>query len=117
MPDRRTLIHAVAALALGSTFAWAAPKTRTIRVVARKFQFVPAEIRVRKGEAVTLQFSAPEVPMGVNFADFGTRADIVPGRVATLRLVPESVGRYTFVCDVFCGSGHEEMSGTLIVDA
>lgn len=53
--------------------------------------------------------------MGANFADFKQRVDIMPGKVATLRLTLDQVGRYTFLCDVFCGSGHEEMSGTLVV--
>jgi cytochrome c oxidase subunit II len=62
-----------------------------------------------------LRFTAPEVPMGANFPDFKQRIDIVPGAVATLRLTPEQAGNFVFLCDVFCGKGHEEMSGTLIV--
>ena len=53
--------------------------------------------------------------MGVSFADFKQRIDIVPGKVATLRLAREQAGSFVFLCDVFCGSGHEEMSGTLVV--
>jgi cytochrome c oxidase subunit 2 len=32
-----------------------------------------------------------------------------------LQLTPDKSGTFTFLCDVFCGTGHEEMSGTLIV--
>ena len=115
--NRRTLMSAAAALALGSAaiLALAKPKARVIKIVARKFDFVPGEIRVKKGETVTLQFTAPEVPMGFNLADFGVRTDIVPGKVATLQLTPDKAGTFTFLCDVFCGSGHEDMNGTLIV--
>lgn len=116
-PHRRHLLGAAGALALSSIAALASakPKERVIKVIAKKFEFVPAEIRVKRGEAVVLQFTAPEVPMGFNLADFGLRADIVPGKVATLRLTPDKAGSFTFLCDVFCGSGHEDMSGTLIV--
>ena len=115
--SRRTIMSAAGALALGSVaaIALAKPKTRVIKVVAKKFEFLPGEIRVKQGETVTLQFTAPEVPMGVNFADFNLRADIVPGKVSTMQLTPDKTGSFTFLCDVFCGSGHEEMSGTLIV--
>ena len=108
---------ASAALALGSAAVIAAParKPRVIKVVAKKFEFVPGEIHVRNGETVTLQFTAPEVPMGFNLADFKLRADIVPGKVASLDFTPDRTGSFTFLCDVFCGTGHEEMSGTLIV--
>ena len=117
---RRAFLGSACALALASgavvTIARAAAgQGRVVDVVARKFEFDPPEIRARKGEPLTLRFTAPEVPMGANFADFHARVDIVPGQVATLQFVPDRAGTFTFVCDVFCGSGHEDMSGTLVV--
>lgn len=116
---RRTLMSAAGALALSSVvvlaFAKPKPKERVIKVIAKKFEFVPREIRVKQGETVLLQFTAPEVPMGFSLPDFGLRADIMPGKLATLRLTPDKTGSFDFLCDVFCGSGHEDMSGTLIV--
>jgi cytochrome c oxidase subunit II len=116
--NRRQALRAAGAVLLaGSAAALAAAesKPRVIKVIARKFVFVPAEIRVKKGETVVLQFTAPEVPMGFNLPDFSARADIIPGKVSTLRLTPDKTGSFTFACDVFCGSGHEDMAGTLIV--
>jgi cytochrome c oxidase subunit 2 len=108
---------AAGAFTLSSMLAIASakPKARVIKVVARKFEFVPGEIHVKEGETVTLQFSAPEVPMGFNLADFKLRADLMPGKLTSVELTPDKAGTFTFVCDVFCGTGHEEMSGTLIV--
>ena len=110
-------MSAAGAIALRSVMVLAAakPKARVIKVVAKKFEFVPGEIHVKQGETVTLQFTAPEVPMGFNLADFKLRADIVPGKVVSLELTPDKTGTFTFLCDVFCGTGHEDMSGTLIV--
>jgi cytochrome c oxidase subunit II len=116
--NRRQALRAAGAVLLaGSAAALAAAesKPRVIKVIARKFVFVPAEIRVKKGETVVLQFTAPEVPMGFNLPDLSARADIIPGKVSTLRLTPDKTGSFTFACDVFCGSGHEDMAGTLIV--
>ena len=115
--SKRILLNAAGALALGSlsVLALAKPKARVIKVVAKKFVFVPNEIRVKKGEAVVLQFTAPEVPMGFNLADFNLRTDIIPGKAASLLLTPDKAGSFIFVCDIFCGSGHEDMNGTLIV--
>jgi cytochrome c oxidase subunit 2 len=113
---KRTLLLATAALTLGAgAYAAGKAKPRVIKVVAKKFEFVPAEIRVKQGETVSLQFTAPEVPMGVNLADFNQRVDVVPGKTALLEFTPDKVGTFTFLCDVFCGSGHEDMSGTLVV--
>ena len=118
---RRTLLGAAGALALSSVAVLAfakpkpTPKQRVIKVIAKKFEFVPREIRVKQGETVLLQFTAPEVPMGFSLPDFSLRADIMPGKIATLRLTADKTGSFDFLCDVFCGSGHEDMSGTLIV--
>ena len=119
--NRRTLMNAAGALALSSVAVLAfaqsnkKPKERVIKVIAKKFVFVPNEIRVKQGETVVLQFTAPEVPMGFSLPDFAVRADIMPGKVTTLRLTPDKSGSFDFLCDVFCGSGHEEMNGKLIV--
>src|SRR5450631_3848163 len=115
--SRRALMGVAGVIVLSSmvVLASAKPKARVIKVVAKKFEFVPAEIHVKKGETVTLRFTAPEVPMGFNLDDFKLRTDIVPGKVVTLQLTPDKTGSFTFLCDVFCGAGHEEMSGTLIV--
>ena len=115
--DRRHLLSTAAALALGSVavLSSAKPKERVIKIIAKKFVFVPSEIHVKQGETVLLQFTAPEVPMGFSLPDFALRTDILPGKVATLRLTPDKTGSFDFLCDLFCGSGHEEMNGKLIV--
>lgn len=115
--DRRRWLAAMGGAALAAASgAPAQAKVRTIHVVAKKFVFVPGEIRMQRGETVQLSFTAPEVPMGANFPDFGVRTDIVPGKPAMLALTADKAGRFTFLCDVFCGSGHEDMSGVVIVD-
>ena len=40
---------------------------------------------------------------------------IIPGRTTRLPLTPDKAGTFTFLCDIFCGSGHETMNGTLTV--
>ena len=114
---RRTVVTAAGVLALSSVavLAWAKPKERVIKVIAKKFEFVPREIHVKQGETVVLQFTAPEVPMGFSLPDFGQRVDILPGKIATFRFTPDKAGSFDFLCDVFCGSGHEDMNGTLVV--
>ena len=114
---RRRLIGAAGALGLASIAGLAAarPKPRVIKVIAKKFEFVPAVIQVKRGETVTLHLTAPEVPMGFNLADFNVRTDVVPGKTASLNFTADKTGTFTFLCDVFCGSGHEDMSGMLVV--
>jgi cytochrome c oxidase subunit 2 len=114
---RRDVLAAAGAFALApvALLATAAAAERVIPIVAKKFAFVPNEIRVRRGETVVLQLSAPEVPMGFNLADLKLRTDVIPGKVATLKFTADKPGSFVFLCDIFCGTGHEDMSGTLIV--
>ena len=93
----------------------AQPPPRVIPVIARKFVFIPSEITLKKGEMVTIELTSPDVVMGFNAPDFKVRADIVPGQVARVTFTPDKTGRFTFLCDIFCGDGHEGMSGTLVV--
>lgn len=112
---RRCLIGAAAAALAMIVRAEAAP--RVITVVARKFEFVPARIALKKGEPVVLELSAPEVLMGFACSELGLRSDIVPGQVSRLRFTPDKVGEFAFACDIFCGSGHEKMDGVIVVQA
>jgi len=115
--QRRRALAVGAAMIAGAALGVrvAAQQPRVIAVVARKFVFLPNEIRVKKGETVTLELSAPEVVMGMNIPDFKVRADIIPGTVSKLTFTPDKAGTFPFLCDIFCGDGHEGMSGTLIV--
>jgi cytochrome c oxidase subunit 2 len=117
--QRRQWLLAGGAVALGTIAAavHAQAAERVIPVVARKFVFVPNEIRLKKGETVVLELSAPEVLMGFACHDLGLRTDIVPGRVTRLRVTPDKAGSFAFLCDVFCGSGHEDMQGMFVVTA
>ncbi len=114
---RRLLMASATLFGLAPLAAYVAakPKERVIKVVAKKFDYAPNEIRLRKGEPVVLELSTLDVVMGFNAPDFKVRENIFPGMVTTVRLVPDKIGAFTFFCDVFCGSGHEDMTGTIVV--
>jgi cytochrome c oxidase subunit 2 len=120
-PQRRHLLAACAGAALaGISFAArvpAQPAEKVIRISARKFAFLPGRITLKKGVPVVLEFVTDEVVMGFSAPDFKLRADIVPGQVARVRLVPQQTGTFEYLCDIFCGDGHEGMHGTIDVIA
>ena len=114
--DRRLFVAGFAAtLVAAAVRAAAQGDARRIPVVARKFVFIPNEIVVRLGESVVLELSAPEVAMGFFAPALGLRALIVPGEVSRVAWHADRAGRFDFLCDVFCGDGHEGMSGHLVV--
>ena len=107
----------VAMISIGAYVAAqsAEPAEQVIKITARKFNYTPAEVRLKKGAPVILEFRTLDVVMGFNLPEFNVRADIVPDKVTRLRFVPDKTGNFVFLCDVFCGAGHEEMNGKLIV--
>ena len=119
--QRRRLTLAACGLALG-TGAWGlhaaiAPKDRVIKILARRFTYSPDKLTLKLGVPVVFELRTADILMGFSVPDFNARADIIPGKVARLRVVPDKTGTFTFLCDIFCGSGHETMSGSLTVVA
>ena len=116
---RRTLFAGILGSVLSGLGVWAAaqPKERVVKIVARKFTYLPNQVTLKKGEPVVLEFTSADVVMGFNAPDFNIRADIVPGQVARVRFVPDKVGDFEYLCDIFCGDGHEQMHGRIKVVA
>ena len=120
--DPRVLRMAAGAAALGlasiATYVaaqQAQPKEKVIRIDAKRFDYTPGELTLKKGEPVILELTSRDVLMGFNLPDFDLRADMVPDKVTRVRFVPDKTGSFTFLCDIFCGSKHEEMHGRLTV--
>ena len=120
--SRKGLCVAAAAtvFTLGSTGAYVAaqsaePKVKVIKITAKRFNYTPGEVKLKKGEPVILEFKTQDVLMGFSLPDFNVRADIVPDKTTRVRLVPDKTGTFVFLCDVFCGAGHEEMNGKVTV--
>jgi cytochrome c oxidase subunit 2 len=108
------LLLGTGTLGLGAT---AQPKEQVIKITARRFTYTPNKLTLKKGVPVVLELTTADILMGFSAPDFDIRADIIPGRVARVRLVPDKIGTFAFLCDIFCGSGHETMNGTITVVA
>ena len=89
---------------------------QVIRLTAKKFEYSVKEIRVKKGVPVIIELTSVDRIHGFSIPTLGVRDNAVPGQVARIRIVPDKAGTHVFFCDVFCGDGHEEMSGMLIVE-
>ena len=119
LPRRRVTLGLGGLLLTAATIGLRAaePKERVIKIVARRFTYTPNKLMLKKGVPVILELTTADVLMGFSAPDFDTRADIIPGKVARVRLTPDKVGTFTFLCDIFCGSGHENMNGAIVVEA
>jgi len=123
--NRKKRILITSTLLLASAFlsgfliygrARAVPAERVIHITAKKFDFSPDSITLKKGEPVVFEISSADREHGFNLRAFGVRTNVSPGKVTRVRLTPDKTGKFNFSCDVFCGDGHEEMTGTVIVN-
>ena len=117
--SRRRILLGVSAAAglaaVGKGFGQGAGGPRVIEMTARRFVFEPSEIALKAGERVVIAIRSLDFIHGMNVPDLGMRADLVPGRITRLELQPKAAGVIDFVCDNFCGEGHEEMHGRFVV--
>jgi cytochrome c oxidase subunit 2 len=88
---------------------------RIIKIVAQRFSFSPNEIILKKGEEVQLEITSLDFVHGFNVPELNVRADLPPGQVTVIKLKPLKSGTFDFVCDNFCGAGHEDMGGRITV--
>ena len=88
---------------------------KVIHLTAKRFEYVPSEITLQKGVPIVLELTSLDREHGFDVPELGIRAEVEPGETTRVRIVPDRTGRFEFHCDVFCGSGHEDMSGELVV--
>ena len=87
-----------------------------VDVIAEKFDFTPDTIKAKVGQPLTLVLTSIDRVHGFKMPDFGVRTEIVPSGETRVTITPTRPGTFAFFCDVFCGDGHEEMAGSLIVE-
>jgi cytochrome c oxidase subunit II len=88
---------------------------RVIHVTAKRFEFSPQVIELKVGEPVVLELTSLDRRHGFAVPLLKIDETIEPGKTLRLRVVPDRAGTYDFHCSLFCGSGHEDMEGRVIV--
>ena len=91
---------------------------REIPIVAKRFTFEPARVEVTEGEHVRLVVSSADGVHGVEIKKFKVNKKVPRGGdQVTIDFVASAPGEYSILCSEYCGNGHEEMKGTLVVAA
>ncbi len=108
---------AVAFLAIAAATATigAAPDPQVIHLTVHKFAYNKSAVTVKRGTPVVIEIASLDVLHGFSIPDLDVRADVEPGKVARVTFTPDKAGAFDFLCDIFCGSGHENVHGVLTV--
>jgi cytochrome c oxidase subunit II len=93
-----------------------ADEPRVVAVTAKRFEFEPKEIHVKKGESVVLEITSQDVTHGFFSRKFGFDEDLAPGKTVRIPIRADEAGPYLVICDHFCGSGHGGMKMTIVVE-
>jgi cytochrome c oxidase subunit II len=93
----------------------AAEQTPVIEIKASKFEFSPGEITLKKGEPVILRLSSTDRTHGLLLRAFKVDREIPPGKTIDVAVTPKSAGRFTGICNHYCGTGHGRMKLRLTV--
>jgi cytochrome c oxidase subunit 2 len=91
---------------------------KTIDVTASRFRFEPATISVTEGDSVRLRLHSADRSHAFAIKAFRVKA-LIPkgGETVTVEFVADLAGTFAFTCSEYCGTGHSQMKGTLVVRA
>ena len=112
------LLLGVAAMSPAQQDPAAASAPRVIDVVAKRFAFEPARIEVTEGERIRLVVTSADGVHGVGIKKFRVEKTVPRGGTPiTIDFVASAPGEFPVLCSEYCGNGHEEMKGMLVVSA
>ncbi len=91
-------------------------EVKEFNVIAKQFSFDPAVIEVNKGDKVILNIESVDVAHGITIREFGVSQYLEAGKSITIEFIADKSGEFAFFCNIYCGRGHSDMKGRLIVN-
>jgi cytochrome c oxidase subunit II len=89
--------------------ATAAVPPKVIEITARKYDFSPNQITLKKGQPVILRLLSTDRVHGFMSRPLKVDTDIRPGKATDVAITPVTAGNFTVICDHYCGTGHGNM--------
>lgn len=83
-----------------------------ITIDATNFDFDVKEIKVKKGDTVSITLNNSQGNHALKVEGYDKE---VKGK-ATVTFVADKTGEFKYICSIFCGKGHDDMIGKLIVE-
>jgi len=89
-----------------------------VSIVARRFAFTPARVRIERGTRVEIELSSGDVAHGFELEGVDGAVEIPPRGDGVVRVAftADEAGRFRFRCVKPCGAGHAEMRGVIVVE-
>jgi plastocyanin len=88
---------------------------RVITIHASSYEYSPSEIRVSRGDVVTLHLVSEDVVHGIYIDGYDLNLVADPGRTESMTFTADLPGTFRLRCSVTCGALHPFMIGRLEV--
>ena len=89
---------------------------RVIDITARRFAFEPAEIEATVGERLRLVVRSADGVHGLEIKKLRIKKEVPRGgEPVTIDFTATTEGTFPILCSEYCGQGHTDMTGMLIV--
>ena len=92
------------------------PAVKEFMIEATLWQFSPSTITVNKGDVVKLTLKNVEGVHGIYVPDYNVSLKADAGETKSVEFTADKAGTFPFRCNIMCGEGHREMTGTLVVN-
>ena len=92
-------------------------KAKTIQMTAELWKFTPNIITVKQGERIALAITGVSGTHGIAIPGLGINETIIQGNTVSVNIPTDKTGTFDFACSIQCGSGHNDMTGKIIVQA
>ena len=90
--------------------------TRVIEITARRFAFEPAEIEATVGERLQLVVRSADGVHGLEIKKLKIKKEVPRGgEPVAIDFTATTEGTFPILCSEYCGKGHTDMTGMLIV--
>jgi cytochrome c oxidase subunit II len=93
----------------------ASDNPKVIEISAKKFEFTPSEITLKKGEPVVLRLISTDRVHGFMSKPLNIDTDISADKPTDVAVTPSATGDFVVICDHYCGYGHGGMKMTVKV--
>ena len=70
---------------------------------------------LRKGQTYRLHISSTDVQHGFAVLPINMNFQVVPGYDHVITVTPTMAGEFPIICNEFCGIGHHQMTGKIVV--
>ena len=96
--------------------ATAQGSVRVVQITAKRFEFIPNVVTLKRGEPVILEVTSADVTHGFYSKQLKIDEIIEPGKTVNVKITPQTAGTFPLICDHFCGSGHGNMKMAIVVE-